>query len=118
MWTIEVSEYLQIYLVFLSAAWVLRHRGHVTLDIVTDRLKPTWKMRLTILTDMLGAVVAAVFAVFSAQITYEQMVMGIPVIKTLEIPKWVVIAPIPVGMTLLLVEFIIRLIKRIRKEIE
>ena len=108
MWTVEISEYLQIYLVFLSAAWVLRARGHVVLDVAVVHLGPRWKTRLSLFTCALGILVTVAFAIFAGQVTYEQMVLGTPVIKTIEIPKWLVIAPIPVGMTMLCAEFVVQ----------
>ena len=115
MWTVEISEYLQIYFVFLSAAWVLRQRGHVTLDIVVGLLGPASRKACTVASDVLGIIVTLVLSVFSGIMTYEQMVLGIPVIKALEVPKWMVIMPIPLGMALLAVEFAIKLFTDIRQ---
>ncbi len=115
MWTIEISEYLQVYLVFFSAAWVLRQKGHVALDIVVNRFGHSGKKACAVIADALGIVVSTVLTVFSGIITYEQMVLGIPVIKTLEVPKWLVILPIPVGMSLLAIEFFIKLFTDIRR---
>lgn len=115
MWTVEISEYLQIYLVFLSAAWVLRNKGHVILDVVLERLGPRLKKGLTLFRCSLGILVTAFLAIFAGIVTYEQMALGIPVIKTIEIPKWMIIAPIPVGMTMLCVEFIVQFLVNVRK---
>lgn len=115
MWTVEISEYLQIYFVFLSAAWVLRQKGHVTLDIVVGRLGPASRKACTVATDVLGIIVASVLAVVSGIVTYEQMALAIPVIKALEVPKWLVIMPIPLGMALLAIEFAIKLFTDIRR---
>ena len=113
-WTVEISEYLQIYFVFFSAAWVLRQKGHVTLDIIVDRFGPFGRKACTIIADILGVAVAGTLCIFSGIITYEQMLLGIPVIKALEVPKWLVIFPIPVGMFLLAIEFAIRFSDDIR----
>ncbi|HOW54402.1 MAG TPA: TRAP transporter small permease [Syntrophorhabdaceae bacterium] len=115
MWTVEISEYLQIYFVFLSAAWVLRQKGHVALDIAVNRFGPSWKRTCAVITDILGVAVATALSVFSGIITYEQMMLGTPVIKTLEVPKWIVIMPIPAGMLLLAIEFLVRLFAHIRQ---
>ncbi len=114
MWTVEISEYLQIYFVFLSAAWVLRQKGHVTLDIVVRLFGPAGKKACAVVTDMLGFAVATVLCIFSGIMTYEQMFLGIPVIKALEVPKWLVILPIPLGMLLLAIEFAVEFIGDIR----
>ena len=110
MWTIEISEYLQIYFVFFSAAWVLREKGHVTLDIAVNRFGPSGRKTCAIIADILGIAVAAILCIFSGIIAYEQMLLHIPVIKSLEVPKWLIILPIPMGMFLLTVEFTVKLI--------
>lgn len=115
MWTIEISEYLQVYLVFFSAAWVLRQKGHVALDIVVNRFGHSGKKACAIAADILGIIVTMILSIFSGIVTYEQMALGIPVIKTLEIPKWLVILPIPAGMSLLAIEFFIKLFADIRR---
>ena len=114
MWTVEISEYLQIYLVFFSAAWVLREKGHVTLDILVHRLGHAGRAACAIIADILGIVVTVALCIFSGIIVYEQMLLGIPVIKTLEVPKWLVILPIPLGMLLLAIEFAVKFVNDIR----
>lgn len=113
-WTVEISEYLQVYIAFFGAAWVLRKKGHVTLDIAVNRFGPAGRKFCRVLTDILGIVVAATLCVFSAIVAREQFLLGIPVIKSLEVPKWLVIAPIPLGMFLVGAEFLFRLFNDIR----
>ncbi|MDD3845256.1 MAG: TRAP transporter small permease [Syntrophorhabdaceae bacterium] len=113
-WTVEISEYLQIYLAFLSAAWVLRKKGHVTLDIAVDRFGPGGKRVFRIVTDILGIIVAAALSLFAAIVAAEQFLLGTPVIKSLEVPKWIVIAPISIGMFLVAIEFFVKLVDDIR----
>ena len=103
-WTVEISEYLQIYFAFLSAAWVLRKKGHVSLARKTSR----------VVTDILTVAVAATLCLFAAVVSWEQFLLGTPVIKSLEVPKWIVIAPIALGMLLVTVESLARLIDDLR----
>jgi len=113
-WTVEISEYLQIYFSFLSAAWVLRKKGHVSLDIVVVRLGPRGRKAFRLATDILSIVVAATLCLFSALVAREQLLLGTPVIKSLEVPKWIVIAPIPLGMLLVTAESFVKLIDDLR----
>jgi len=115
MWTVEISEYLQIYFVFLSAAWVLRKKGHVTLDIAVKNLGPTGRKVCAVAKGILGILVTTTLCITSTMITYEQMVLKISVIGALELPKWLILAPIPLGMFLLVIEFSLTLINDIRR---
>ncbi len=115
-WTVEISEYLQIYFAFLGAAWVLRKKGHVSLDIVVGRLGPRCRRAFRLATDILVILVAATLSFFAAVVALEQFLLGTPVIKSLEVPKWIVIAPIPVGMFLVAVESFVGLIDDLQGE--
>lgn len=109
MWTIEISEYLLLYVTFLGAPWVLRHDGHVRLETVVNLTGPKTRKKLHFLSNLLGLFAAAVIMFFSGIVVYEQLLLGTPVIKSLEIPKWVILLPIPLGCLLLSLEFIRRL---------
>jgi C4-dicarboxylate transporter, DctQ subunit len=111
LWTVEASEYLQIYITFLAATWVLRQDGHVNLEILLDMVGKKTKRIFYYASNTLGFVTALAIAIFSGTVTYQQLVLGTPVIKALEVPKWMVLAPIPVGCFFLTLEFMWRIAK-------
>ena len=39
VWTVEVCEYILFILAFLGAPWLLKKGGHVSVDIVVERLE-------------------------------------------------------------------------------
>ncbi len=111
MWTVEISEYLQVYGTFLAAAWVLRVDGHARLESVTNLMNPSLRQYCFVITNLLGLLASALLAWFSAQVTWEAFLRATPVIKSLEFPKWLVLAPIPGGSLFLALEFARRLRK-------
>ncbi len=106
MWTVEISEYLQLYVAFLAAAWVLRRDGHVKLEIFTGMLGMRAQKAFFYISNALGFATVSVIMCFSGIVTYEQFVLQTPVIKSLEMPKWIVLIPIPAGCLFLSLEFI------------
>jgi C4-dicarboxylate transporter, DctQ subunit len=110
-WTIDTTEYLQIYIAFFAAAAVLQEKGHVKLDLVVNAAGPRIQKTLETLANFLGAVTAGAVFFFSARVVYRTFIMGTPVIKALEVPKWLVLIPIPFGCLLLTIEFMRRLIR-------
>jgi len=36
-WTIEVTQYAMVFILFLGAAWLLREEGHVVMDVLVNR---------------------------------------------------------------------------------
>jgi C4-dicarboxylate transporter, DctQ subunit len=108
-WTVEITGYLQLYVAFFSAAFVLKEEGHVSLDIVIKSASPLARKRLRCVANAAGTVATGVIFCFSAATTYEALLAGTPVIKTLEVPKWLVLAPLSLGCLLLSIEFLRRL---------
>ncbi len=78
------------------------------------RLGPRSRRALRVATDILGTLVAATLSLFAAIVAWEQFLLGTPVIKSLEVPKWIVIAPISVGMFLVAVESFVGLVHDLR----
>ncbi|MDO9574545.1 MAG: TRAP transporter small permease [Candidatus Contubernalis sp.] len=115
LWSIEISEYLLLCLTFMGAPWVLRHNGHVRLETIVDMLGAGSKKVLYYVTNLLGLFTVMVIMYFSGIVTYEQLLLKTPVIKSLEIPKWIILAPIPVGCFFLSLEFIRKLCNGYRK---
>jgi C4-dicarboxylate transporter, DctQ subunit len=112
MWAVEITEYLQVYITFLAAAWVLEEDGHVRLDSILNALGVRSRSILGIGCNLLGLFTMAVIAWYSGYVTYQQFVLNTPVIKSLEIPKWVVLFPVPLGSSLIVFEFIRKLLHR------
>ena len=99
-WVEETAAILQIYGVFLACAWLVAQREHIRITVVTARL-PTraraWLGRLSL-------VVVAAIAGFGSWSAYELMISAIErgerTDSTLEIPMWVLHAPLVAGLAL------------------
>lgn len=113
-WTIDTTEYLQLYIAFFAATAVLQEKGHVNLDLVVNAAGPRIQKMLEILVNFLGALTAGAVFFFSARVVCRTFILGTPVIKALEVPKWIVLLPIPFGCLLLTIEFMRRLIRLAR----
>jgi TRAP-type C4-dicarboxylate transport system permease small subunit len=107
-WVTEVTEYLLLYITFLGAPWVLKEDGHVRVDIVLARLPWKTQKAFDLGTSLAGMLICAVLVWYGGKITLELYERGIPVIKTLAVPKYLLVGIIPVGSLLLIVEFVRR----------
>ncbi len=113
-WTVEATEYLQVYIAFFAAAAVLKEQGHVKIDLVVNAAGPRMGKALDTVANLLGVVTTGAIFFFSARVVYQTFTLGTPIIKALEVPKWLVLIPIPVGCLLLTLEFMRRLIRLAR----
>lgn len=106
-WSEELARYLQIWMVMLGAATMMRKGGHLAIDIVTASMPPKVKR----VTD---------FIVYIATITFFVIVLYYGVFLTMNagrqtspavnMPMSFVYAALPTGSALILMETIIRFI--------
>lgn len=105
-WAVEVCEYMLYLLAFLGAAWLLKLGGHVRVDIVLGRLNPKAQTLLNIATSAIGTIICLIIAWYGGESTIDHFQRGIPVVKTLKIPKAPLLAFISIGCFLLSIQFL------------
>lgn len=109
-WSIEVSEYILYLSTFLAAPAVLRHGGHVRVDVVLRVLPPGPRERMEVLAHLVGLAVSLVLLVYGALAALEAYRLGSVVLKQLAVPEWWLLSVIPFTSGLLAVEFLLHLL--------
>lgn len=107
-WVTEVTEYLLLYITFLGAPWVLKEDGHVRVDIILGRLPWKTQKAFDLGTSLVGMLICAVLVWYGTKTAWELYERGIPVIKTLAVPKYLLVGIIPLGSLFLILEFMRR----------
>lgn len=107
-WVIDVSSILLFYITFLGAAWVLRAERHVALDFIIHHLKPHRQCLLQIVNSLFCSAVCAVISVYGIIETITVWHYDLSLDMALEPPKWIVVVFIPLGSSMLFVQFIRR----------
>ena len=108
-WSNEISELMLYLLTLLAAPWLLRGGRHIRVDIVLRVLPPRWP------TPANGSPTSSASACCLWMVWYGATVAaqehGRPAlsIKTLVMPEWWFMAPLPVCFALLAVEFVFRM---------
>lgn len=97
---------------FLAAPWVLMKNAHVSVDLVPRALGPVGRRRLSLLTDLFGAVLSLVLCWASAQALAISFARGAVTRGVLDIPEWLLLAAPAVGSALLAAEFLRRALSR------
>ncbi len=107
-WVIEIAEYLLVYLTFLGAAWVLKHEGHVRVDVLTLRFTPKVQAATGIISSLIGVFVCLIIVWFASIETWDNFERGIRNPSILEFPKAPLLAIIPFGCFFFMIQFIRR----------
>ncbi len=104
-WVVELTEYGLLYITFLAAPWLLRHEGHVKVDVILDLFSARWRNRLGLISSTLGLGVCLVLTIFGAQTAYDHYVRKIFKITVMQFPTWIVLLCIPIGSFFLALRF-------------
>lgn len=108
-WVTEISEYILLYATFLGAPWVLKKDAHVKVDIILSRLGFKAQKIVNLATSLISTAVCLVLVWFGTQMSLDLYQRGIPVIKSLSVPKFLLVGIIPFGGLFLAIQFIRRI---------
>ena len=107
-WVIELTEYALLYITFLGTAWLLRTEGHITVDVVLNRLSPRRQAILRVFSSAVGIVICVCLVWFGFEVAWDHFQRGVYDPTILEFPKALVIVIIPIGSLILLLQFVRR----------
>jgi len=114
-WSVELCEYMLFLLAFLGATLVLKRKAHINVDILVDRLKPRSQTYCHLFSSFVGILISLIIFWFSLKTSYENYVVGVKVVKTYALPKWIFLSFISFGYFLLLIEFVRQSSDHLRK---
>lgn len=106
--TVEINEYLLVIVGFLGMVHTNRHRGHITVDLLYNRISPTKQYLLDQINNiiLLGFSILFVYAGFqkamSAYESGESSWFGDYIL-----PVWFIRWIVPIGFTLLSLQLLI-----------
>jgi len=113
----ELSEDILYLMTLLAAPWLLRQGQHIRVDIILRALPVRVAWLLEWVGDIIGLLCCIYFVWYGVLITKASYYAGSINIKTLVTPEWWTLAPLPIGFTLLGIEFIFRMYRLSTTEI-
>ncbi|MEO1102512.1 MAG: TRAP transporter small permease [Pseudomonadota bacterium] len=99
------TEYGLLFMTLLGAPWLVRERGHVYIEIVTAALPVNLRGIVSRLVSGLCVVICLILAVKGADIARTNFLSGEMDVRSLYFPRWILISSIPIGFSLMAVEF-------------
>jgi TRAP-type C4-dicarboxylate transport system permease small subunit len=108
-WSNELSETALYVITMLAAPWLLREGRHIRVDIVLRALPARAAWACEWLCDAIALACCVCVAIYAARATWESFSQGSITIKTLVLPEWWTLAPLPVAFLLLAVELLFRM---------
>ena len=109
-WTIDVSMLFLFYITIFGSAWLLREDGHVSLDILKERISKHGMAKFEMVTNSIGALLCLVVVYFSILQTIKTIRFEIIVDMPLQPPKWIVLGFLPIAFMLMFFEFVRKIV--------
>jgi TRAP-type C4-dicarboxylate transport system permease small subunit len=104
-WSNEISELMLYLLTMCAAPWLLREGRHIRVDIVLRVLPLRVAYGCEWISDVLGLGCCLAMVWYGGAATARSVASNALSIKTLVMPEWWLMAPLPVCFALLAVEF-------------
>jgi TRAP-type C4-dicarboxylate transport system permease small subunit len=108
-WSNEVSELLLYAITLLAAPWLLREGRHIRVDIVLRVLPARIAYGCEWIADVLGLAACLWLVVYGSSAAWQSYRGAALSIKTLVMPEWWFLAPLPACFALLAIEFVFRM---------
>lgn len=105
-WLFVSTEYSMFYLTLLGAPWLLRHRGHVFIELLTAALPPRALNVFSRLVSLLCVVVCAVMAFKGAELVGLNLERSDLDVRAYYFPTWLLNIAFPISFTLMAIEFL------------
>src|SRR5262249_3059775 len=105
----ELSEDILYLITLLAAPGLLRAGQHIRIDIVLRALPWRIGWLLEWLGDLVGIACCLVFVWYGMRVAAASFANGSLSIKTLVLPEWPLLVPMPITFALLAVEFVFRM---------
>ena len=99
-------EYILLYFTMLAAPWLVRIKGHVFIDAVTQFMPPKVKKVIAKLVYLACIIASSIYCFHLMILLTEAIQSGELDMRSYEIPIWILFVPMPLCFFMCAIEFI------------
>ncbi len=108
MTLMESAQVGVLYITFLGTTWVMRNERHVSMDIVTTRVRPKTNLIMNITTSIICALMCMVLCWYTAEVVLERWLSGVWLYRNFPILDAQILMIIPIGTFFLFIQLLKR----------
>jgi TRAP-type C4-dicarboxylate transport system permease small subunit len=105
LFTIAVVEYILLWFAMLAAPWLVRIKGHVFIDAVTQFLPYSIKTVIAKIVYSICIVSSSIYCFHAAGLLREAWVKDMVDVRSIDMPVWILFGPMPLCFFFVAVEF-------------
>ena len=99
------TEYALLMVPCMGAPWLVREKGHIYVEILLMTLPPRARRRMTMAIGLVCIATCLVLAWFGFSISLNDFLQNEKDVRSLDMPRWMIVMWIPVAFLLMAVEF-------------
>ena len=99
------TEYALLIVPCLGAPWLAREKGHIYVEILLTSFGPRTRARMTVTIGILCIAVCLVIAWYGFQVALRDFVQNEKDVRSLDMPRWMVVGWIPLSFLMMAIEF-------------
>lgn len=103
---VEYSTYSLLYITFLGAPQILKNKGHINIDIITNMLSKKTNNILAMIVNVAGAIISGVIFYYGFMIVKDNYIFKVKVMDSMATPQYLLTIVIPVGMFFMTIQFL------------
>ena len=89
----------------LGAPWLAREKGHIYVEILLMAMPSTARRVMTFVIGLICIAVCLVIAYYGFQVTWQDYVNAEKDVRSLDMPRWMVVVWIPISFLMMAIEF-------------
>ena len=112
VWSVSLTEYLLVYITFLPMPALVRGKGHVCADFIRTTLPQWLRQGIERIVYVLCLAICLYLGWIALGSALTSLKSGAYEVRTFDMPRWLIFAPMVVGLWLSALEFLRYLLGR------
>jgi C4-dicarboxylate transporter DctQ subunit len=104
--TVALTEYALLYFTMAASPWLVRSRGHIVVEVMHNRFRGTARVVADRLILFICLLVSGIVCLLATLLMLEAIQRGEVEIRSLEMPRAFLFAPLAIGFGLMTTEFL------------
>jgi len=99
------TEYALLMVPCMGAPWLVREKGHIYVEILLMTFRERARARMTVPIGLVCIALCLVLAWYGFDITWQNFVQNEKDVRSLDMPRWMVVGWIPLAFFMMAIEF-------------
>lgn len=113
-WTEEMIGYMVAILVLLGGSWVVQQNRHISINYLTEKLRPRTRTGLEVITLLISFVVIGFFLWLETTLVIDNFIEGRAAWTILQTPLAPVQLIMPIGLSLFIIQIVVQIVNRVK----